>query len=114
LLDLPIEAVAPAWFVQWAQQQQELQQQQFNFLHDKISNSTAHNPEDELRPPRVVGGLNIPDQFPRTVADILALRPGPLLTQIENYYALPHQGAINIRKRRVIRAYGLGLLITIT
>jgi hypothetical protein len=106
--------VAPAWFVQWmqqGQQQRQQQEEQFNYLNSRISNSTALLLDDELIPPRVVGNAVVPAEFPRTVNEILTLEDGSLLTQIENYYNLPHNGDINTRRRKVRREYGVGLIL---
>ena len=74
----------------------------------KLSNSALTADEDEIQPP-----LNnlapVPDAFPNTTLQLRNLVAGQLLTDIENYYGLSHNGNISLRKRRVFHAYGLRL-----
>ena len=72
-------------------------------------NSSAHELADEVIPPQ--HGLNPPpNTFPTTIGAISTLECGQLLTQIENYYGLGHTGGLIIRKNRIRRKYGFGIV----
>lgn len=72
----------------------------------KLYNVTAIENDDNVRPPQL-GNNPPPDNFPRTIGQVKGLQAGQLMTNIENYYGLSHQGNCNTRIRRIQRAYGI-------
>ena len=83
----------------------------FTAVENRVFNASASTDEDAIRPP-VERADPVPDSFPRTVGQLRNLVPGEVLTTIENYYELGHQGNISKRKSRVRRAYGIGVTTT--
>ena len=77
----------------------------------KIFNSSAHEVDDVIVPPQM-GEAIPPLEFPRTIRELIALTPGQLMTAIEQYYGLPHEGdAIAVRISRIRRAYNVGIIM---
>ena len=77
----------------------------------KICNSSAHEVDDAIVPPQM-GEAIPPLEFPRTIRELMALTPGQLMTAIEQYYGLPHEGdAMAVRISRIRRAYNVGIIM---
>ena len=77
----------------------------------KICNSSAHEVDDVIVPPQM-GEAIPPLEFPRTIRELIALTPGQLMTAIEQYYGLPHEGdAMAVRISRIRRAYNVGIIM---
>ena len=77
----------------------------------KIFNSSAHEVDDVIVPPQM-GEAIPPLEFPRTIRELIALTPGQLMTAIEQYYGLPHEGdAMAVRISRIRRAYNVGIIM---
>jgi hypothetical protein len=77
----------------------------------KICNSSAHEVVDVIVPPQM-GEAIPPLEFPRTIRELMALTPGQLMTAIEQYYGLPHEGdAMAVRISRIRRAYNVGIIM---
>ena len=77
----------------------------------KICNSSAHEVDDVIVPPQM-GEAIPPLEFPRTIRELMALTPGQLMTAIEQYYGLPHEGdAMAVRISRIRRAYNVGIIM---
>ena len=77
----------------------------------KIFNSSAHEVDDVIVPPQM-GQAIPPLEFPRTIRELIALTPGQLMTAIEQYYGLPHEGdAMAVRISRIRRAYNVGIIM---
>jgi hypothetical protein len=78
-------------------------------IEQSLFNGSAIYVGDEIRPPQR-GDNPAPANFPVTVQALRDLQVGPLLTEIENYYALNHGGARAARKNRIRRVYGIGVI----
>ena len=80
-------------------------------IDTRLSNSSAYDPGDTIIPPKL-GEVDPPAAFPRTIQALTGLNDLDLLSRLEEYYTLPHRGALKARIRRVLRAYGIGVTIT--
>lgn len=83
---------------------------QLGNLETIVSNSSAMRLDDEVVPLRVIENgavVQLPQNMPLTVGAIRNLPAGQHLSQIENYYHLPHHGPLSKRRHRVLRAYGI-------
>eukprot|EP00597_Dinobryon_sp_UTEXLB2267_P016504 CAMPEP_0201095358 /NCGR_PEP_ID=MMETSP0812-20130820/4055_1 /ASSEMBLY_ACC=CAM_ASM_000668 /TAXON_ID=98059 /ORGANISM="Dinobryon sp., Strain UTEXLB2267" /LENGTH=220 /DNA_ID=CAMNT_0047348797 /DNA_START=21 /DNA_END=683 /DNA_ORIENTATION=- len=78
----------------------------------QMRNSTAEHLEDDIFPPPH-GAAPPPANFPRTVAGLVGLHPGPHLVAIENYYELAHTGDLTTRIRRLRREYGVRTIVVL-
>jgi hypothetical protein len=50
------------------------------------------------------------EHFPATIGDLRTIDRGALLTTMENYYSLTHNGSIVQRRKKLFRVYGVGLI----
>jgi hypothetical protein len=80
-------------------------------IEQRLFNGSALDVGDAIHPPQR-GDNPAPANFPVTVQALRDLQVGPLLTEIENYYALNHGGAKAARKNRIRRVYGIGVITT--
>ncbi len=71
-------------------------------------NSTSFFDTDGVRPP-MVHPNPVPNESPSTIGELKTLT-GHSLTQMENYYAMPHTGTISERRRRLSKHYGVRLV----
>mmetsp|Transcript_1689 Transcript_1689/g.1507 ORF Transcript_1689/g.1507 Transcript_1689/m.1507 type:complete len:91 (-) Transcript_1689:32-304(-) len=78
------------------------------------SNQYSESLDDIVTPPPSALNELAPPEFPTVVQVIISLEAGQLLTNIENFYNLSHNGDINTRRRRVKRMYGLPLKLNIS
>jgi len=84
--------------------------QRFTQIERRLGNATANRDSDDIEPPQV-GDIPPPGNFPTTIAALQRLEVGELLTNMENYYGLPHTSGLSKRLRRVRRAYGVGTVV---
>lgn len=84
-----------------------------NMLLAKSNNISAIKDDDSIDPPS--NGVVEPGQdFPRTIGALKALSPqtpDQLLRRLEDYYGLPHNGSPEVRRRRLMRVYGVKPLV---
>jgi hypothetical protein len=106
---------APPWFGAFAGTLEGIErrldgiERRLDGIERRQFNGTATAVGDEIRPPQR-GDNPAPANFPVTVQALRDLQIGPLLTEIENYYALNHGGAIAARISRIRRIYGIGVI----
>jgi hypothetical protein len=77
-----------------------------------LRNSLAEHLDDVITPP-FHGAVQPPQNFPKTVSELVTLRSGALLNAVETYYELAHTGTLIARLRQVRRAYGVRSIIVI-
>jgi hypothetical protein len=79
-------------------------------IEARRKNLRAERSDDPLFPvvlaAKVTAGVNIPDHFPATKDDLLALT-GPNLVPFEAYYGLPGVGSIEARRQHLAEEIGL-------
>lgn len=106
-------AVAPPWFEaanNLIMQRLDGIVERMDRMETRVYNGSATLTTDLIIPPRM--GANDPQEnFPQTVNEINNLNAGALFTSIENYYQLLHTGNVETRKKRIRRAYGVGMTV---
>jgi len=71
-----------------------------------LRNTIVEHLDDVITPP-FHGAVQPPQNFPRTLSELVHLRSGALLSAVETYYGLAHTGTLIARLRQVRRAYGV-------
>jgi hypothetical protein len=74
-------------------------------IEAKQHNAHSYEDNDVLIPP-MQGDQPPPAEAPTTVAALYALSAASL-NQLETYYGLPHTDTLQVRRRRLARAYGV-------
>lgn len=92
------------------QQGQQRMEDRLDIIATRQDNAFAVFDDDAIVPP-TLGGIDPPDNFPRTVLALRNLKVGANLTEVENYYGIGDHGTFSRRIKRVAKVYGVNIML---
>lgn len=106
------EQVAPPWFTAAIENALAPIKTLLGAIETRQQNASSCQDEDAITPPKH-GPHPPPNCAPLTIRALQDM-PAASLTDMENYYGLPHTGNLATRRRRLAKKYGVLFISTST